>query len=315
MKIAMTGQGRMGAGMTARIQAAGHEVVRYDINPENRDVESLAEMVEQLEGPRVVWMMLPLKPIIDTLDELENLLAPGDVIVDGGNSHWEDSIARHARFAEKGIYYVDCGTSNGIWGREHGYGLMVGGDKEAVEILRPIFDALTPEEGGFVHAGSSGSGGFCKSAHNQAEYVIMAGLGEAYEMLQASELVDNPLEVMKAWRNGTVIQSWLLNLAVKALEQDPGLVSIEPLVQDSGEGRWLLTEAIRLGVAQPVSAATLFDRFSSRGGSDNARKLEAALRAAFGGHAVTAKVQTETTDVAGESPASDPAPQGHADDA
>lgn len=312
MKIGMTGLGKMGGPMKRRIEAAGHEVVGFDIDPNVRDVDSIEELVASLEGPRVIWMMLPLQPIIDTLDVLEELLQPGDIIVDGGNSDWKDTVGRAERFALRGIEYVDCGTSGGIWGEERGYALMVGGSDRAVEILMPIFDALKPEEDGFVHAGGPGEGAWSKEIHNGAlEYAMMAALGEAYEMLAARPGIKDPVAVMKSWRHGTIVQSFLLDLAVQALEAEGGIEKLAPIVQDSGEGRWTLRDAIEMGVSLPVASAALFDRFSSRGGSDNARRMASGLRNVFGGHAVTAKTQTKTTDVAGESPESDPTPQGH----
>lgn len=322
MKIGMTGLGRMGLGMRARIQErsaalveqgvidAPVEVVGFDVNPEVRDVESLAELVASLEAPRVIWMMLPLEPIVTTLDELAGLLEPGDVIVDGGNSDWRVSAERAERFAELGVDYVDCGTSGGIWGRERGYALMVGGTDRAVELLDPVWKSLKPEVDGFVHAGTSGAGHATKAYHNLGEYIMMGALGEVYSLLEAHPSIKDPAEIFASWRNGSIVGSFLLDLAVTALEADKDLSSLAPVVQDSGEGRWSVRDSIDFTVPLPLGAASLYDRFSSRGGSDSARRLEAALRNAFGGHAVTAATQEPGKDLAGDSPASDPTPQG-----
>lgn len=299
MKIGMTGLGRMGLNMRERLRAGGVEVVGFDVNEAVRDVASLEELVAALPTPRVVWMMLPLAPIEPTLDSLAGLLSQGDVIVDGGNSHWEDSRARHQRFSSLGISYVDVGTSNGIWGREAGYGLMVGGDDDAVAILRPVFDALTPADGGFVHAGPSGAGHRAKAYHNAAEYTMMQGFAEVYDLMRADPDISDPAAVFAAWQDGTVIRSFLVDLCAKALaEEGAELSGIAGVAADSGEGRWTLAEAVRLGVPVPALAASMFTRFESQRPDSPAMQLVAALRAQFGGHALTRRSAAADADSA-----------------
>ena len=282
----MVGLGRMGGNMAERLRRAGHEVVGYDRDPAVADVKSLKELAAALPVPRVVWVMVPSgEPTKSTITELGELLAPGDLVVDGGNSNYRDSIARGQELAAKGIGFVDAGTSGGVWGLENGYGLMVGGAAEHVALIRPVLEALAPE-GGLVHAGPVGAGHFTKMVHNGIEYGLMQAYAEGYELLTASELgIDVPAAV-EAWRHGTVIRSWLLDLLARALEEDPGLTKLKGWADDSGEGRWTVEEAIRLAVPAPVISSALFARFASRQAESPAMKVVAALRQQFGGHAV-----------------------------
>ena len=282
----MVGLGRMGGNMAERLRRAGHEVVGYDRNADIADVKTLAELAEALPAPRVVWVMVPAgEPTRSTITELGELLSVTDLVVDGGNSNYRDSIARSDELAAKGIGFVDAGVSGGVWGLQNGYGLMVGGADEHVERIRPVLEALAPE-GGLVHAGPVGAGHFTKMVHNGIEYGLMQAYAEGYELLAASELgIDVPAAV-SAWRHGTVIRSWLLDLLSRALEEDPGLDKLKGWADDSGEGRWTVEEAIRLAVPAPVISSALFARFASRQAESPAMKVVAALRQQFGGHAV-----------------------------
>ncbi|HEY4410679.1 MAG TPA: decarboxylating 6-phosphogluconate dehydrogenase [Acidimicrobiia bacterium] len=287
MRIGMVGLGRMGGNMAERLRRRGHEVVGYDRNPDIADVKTLAELVEALPAPRVAWVMVPAgEPTRSTITELGELLAAGDLVVDGGNSNYRESIARSEELAAKGIGFVDAGVSGGVWGLENGYGLMVGGSADDVGRIRPVLEALAPEGGGLVHAGPVGAGHFTKMVHNGIEYGLMQAYAEGYELLATSELgIDVPAAV-EAWRYGTVIRSWLLDLLAKALNEDPGLTKLKGWADDSGEGRWTVEEAIRLAVPAPVISSALFARFASRQEESPAMKVVAALRQQFGGHAV-----------------------------
>lgn len=289
MKIGMIGLGRMGGNMAERLRRHGHEVVGFDSHSPNTDVASLAELVAALavEGsPRVVWVMVPSgEPTESTVMALRDLLSPGDVLVEGGNSNWRDSQRRAGLVAEKGIAFIDAGTSGGIWGLTEGYCLMVGGEKAAVDIAMPIFLALAPDKG-FVHAGAVGTGHFTKMIHNGIEYGMMQAYAEGYEILKANDVSIDVEGAFRAWQQGSVVRSWLLDLAVRALDQDPGLASIKGYAQDSGEGRWTVNEAVRLGVPAHVLTASLYTRFESRQDDSPAMKMVAALRGQFGGHAV-----------------------------
>ncbi len=286
MKIGMVGLGRMGGNMAERLRRSGHEVVGYDRNADIANVKSLAELVEALPAPRVVWVMVPAgEPTRSTIAELGELLAVADLVIDGGNSNYRDSIANADELAGKGIGFVDAGVSGGVWGLENGYGLMVGGTDEHVALLRPVLEALAPE-GGLVHAGPVGSGHFTKMVHNGIEYGLMQAYAEGLELLQASELGIDVPGAVKAWRHGTVIRSWLLDLLDRALDEDPGLEALKGWADDSGEGRWTVQEAVRLAVPAPAISAALFARFASRQDESPAMKVIAALRQQFGGHAV-----------------------------
>ncbi|MFF3857049.1 phosphogluconate dehydrogenase (NAD(+)-dependent, decarboxylating) [Micromonospora sp. NPDC002575] len=287
MQLGLVGLGRMGGNMRERLRAAGHEVVGYDRNADRSDVTSLAELAEKLDGPRAVWVMVPAGVTDTTIDAVAEHLGDGDIVIDGGNSRFSDDAPRAERLATRGIGYLDVGVSGGVWGRENGYALMVGGAQEHVDRLMPIFEALKPAgEHGFVHAGPVGAGHYAKMVHNGIEYGLMHAYAEGYELLTKSELVTNVPGVFKSWREGTVVQSWLLDLLDRALDEDPDLSDLSGYTEDTGEGRWTVDEAIRLAVPLNVIAASLFARFTSRQEDSPAMKAVAALRQQFGGHAV-----------------------------
>jgi len=288
MQLGLIGLGRMGGNMRDRIRSAGHEVVGYDHHPDLRDVGSLAELVGKLNAPRVVWTMVPAGEITEsTIDELAGLLSAGDLIIDGGNSKFTDDRPRAERLATKGIGYIDCGVSGGIWGSQNGYALMVGGKADDVAKGMPIFEALKPAGPyGFVHAGPVGAGHYTKMVHNGIEYGMMQALAEGWELLEASEYVDDVPGSIKSWREGSVVKSWLLDLLDRALDGDPELGKLKGYAEDTGEGRWTVDEAVRLAVPAHVIAASLFTRFESRQVDSPAMKAVAALRQQFGGHAV-----------------------------
>ena len=290
MHIGMVGLGRMGGNMLTRLRRAGVDVTGYDRHSEHRDVTSLPDLVAALPTPRTVWVMVPHgAPTQSVVDELGALLEPGDLVIEGGNSRFTSDIENAKMLGEKGIGYLDCGVSGGIWGLDNGYGLMVGGEKELVDRVMPVFDALRPEgprDEGFVHAGTVGAGHYAKMVHNGIEYGLMHAYAEGYELLLKKDLVDDVHGCFKAWSRGTVVRSWLLDLLVKALEDDEGLKDISGYVEDSGEGRWTVEEAVEERVPMPVIAASLFARFASRQEDSPAMKAVAALRQQFGGHAV-----------------------------
>jgi len=289
MELGLIGLGKMGGNMRERIRRAGHTVVGYDRNPDLADAGSLKDMVGALSAPRVVWVMVPAGgPTHATIEELSGLLASGDIIVDGGNSRWTDDKAHAEQLDAHGIGFVDAGVSGGVWGLENGYALMVGGSAEHVAVVQPIFDALKPAgEYGFVHAGSVGAGHFSKMVHNGIEYAIMQAYAEGWELLEAVPEVTDVREVFRSWKEGTVIRSWLLDLAVAALDQDEHLEKLRGYAEDSGEGRWTVEAAIDHAVPLPAITAALFARFSSRQEDSPSMKMVAALRNQFGGHAVT----------------------------
>jgi 6-phosphogluconate dehydrogenase len=282
MEIGLIGLGKMGGNMAQRIRNGGHTVVGFDQSPASaRDVASLEELVQKLSAPRAVWVMVPAGgPTDQTITALGDMLSEGDIVIDGGNSKYTDD-ARHAEeLGTKGIGFVDAGVSGGVWGLKNGYALMVGGSAEDVARVQPVFDALKPEgEGGFVHAGSAvGAGHFAKMVHNGIEYGMMQAYAEGYELMAATPLIENVTETIKSWQQGTVIRSWLLDLAVLALESDPGLSKLRGYAQDSGEGRWTVEAAIDNAVPLPVITAALFARFASRQDDSPAMKMVAALR-------------------------------------
>ncbi|MFY1674365.1 phosphogluconate dehydrogenase (NAD(+)-dependent, decarboxylating) [Plantactinospora sp. WMMB334] len=287
MQLGLIGLGRMGGNMRDRLRAAGHEVIGFDQNPALTDVASLAELAERLAAPRAIWLMVPVQYTEATVDGLIEVLSPGDIVIDGGNSRFADDLPRAEKLDRHGIGYLDVGVSGGVWGRQNGYALMVGGDEQHVDRLMPIFDALRPEgEFGFVHAGPVGAGHYAKMVHNGIEYGLMHAYAEGFELLTASELVTNVPGVFKSWRDGTVVRSWLLDLLDRALDEDPDLSDLSDYTEDTGEGRWTVDEAVRLAVPLNVITASLFARFSSRQDDSPALKAVAALRQQFGGHAV-----------------------------
>jgi len=306
VQLGMIGLGRMGGNMAARLRAAGHEVVGFDVHSEASDVASLAELVERLGAPRVAWSMVPAGLATeDTVDTLAGLLEPGDVVVDGGNSRFTDSIARAGRLAERGIGFVDVGVSGGVWGRENGYALMAGGEDEHVRRIWPILVALAPEgaEGtgrGLAHVGPSGSGHFTKMVHNGVEYAVMQAFAEGYELMARHQLdVDLPA-TLRCWQEGSVVRSWLLDLLVLGLDAHPDLEDLADVAPDSGEGRWTVQTAVDTGVPIPAIAASLWARFESQHEHSLAMKAVAALREQFGGHAVVVQHPQEAEDVPDE---------------
>jgi 6-phosphogluconate dehydrogenase len=290
MQLGLVGLGKMGGNMRERIRRAGHEVVGYDRNRAVSDARSLADLVGRLDAPRVVWVMVPAgAPTRETVAKLADLLEKGDLVIDGGNSRFTDDLENEKLLKAKGIGYLDCGVSGGIWGLENGYGLMVGGSATNVRKAMPIFDALRPEgprDEGFVHAGKVGAGHYTKMVHNGIEYGLMQAYAEGYELLAKKDIVENVPGAFKAWSRGTVVRSWLLDLMVKALEENPTLDDVSDYTVDSGEGRWTVEEAIALSVPMPVISASLFARFASRQEHSPAMQAVAALRGQFGGHQV-----------------------------
>ena len=298
MQIAMVGLGKMGANMTRRLLKGGHDVVVTDLNEDAiKAAESdgatgaanLTELVEKLDAPRVVWVMVPAgAPTENTLKGLHDTLSEGDIVIDGGNSNYKDTIHRGEMLAEKGIRYVDVGTSGGVWGLTEGYSMMVGGEKAAVDHITPALETLAPGPGqGWGHVGPSGSGHFVKMVHNGIEYGLMQAYAEGFEIMRAKEEFGLDLhQIAEIWRFGSVVRSWLLDLTANALEEDVELSSIKGYVSDSGEGRWTIFEAIDLDVPAPVITQSLFARFVSRQDESYAAKLLAAMRNQFGGHAV-----------------------------
>jgi 6-phosphogluconate dehydrogenase len=290
MQIGMIGLGRMGGNMAERLRRAGHEVVGYDRDPGLSDVTSLDDLVGRLAPPRAVWVMVPAgEPTRQTITSLRDLLAAGDLVIDGGNSHYVDDQANAAMLGDRQIGFIDAGVSGGVWGLQNGYGLMVGGSGADVARVMPVFEALKPEgDSGFVHAGQAGAGHFAKMVHNGIEYGIMQAYGEGYELLTAADIVTDVAGAFRSWREGTVIRSWLLDLLVRALDEDPGLANIRGVAEDSGEGRWTVQAAIDHAVPMPAISSALFARFASRQDDSPTMKVVAALRNQFGGHAVTA---------------------------
>ncbi|MFT2707779.1 phosphogluconate dehydrogenase (NAD(+)-dependent, decarboxylating) [Clavibacter zhangzhiyongii] len=294
MHIGLVGLGKMGARMRARLEKNGIEVTGYDTNPDVSDVATLEDLAAALPAPRLVWVMVPAGKVTqNVVGDLARILEPGDLVIDGGNSKFTDDFAHAGLLKDKGIDFVDAGVSGGVWGLENGYGLMVGGPAEQVQRAMPVFDALRPEgprEEGFVHVGDSGAGHYAKMVHNGIEYAMMQSFAEGYELLAArTDIIKDVTGTFEAWQRGTVVRSWLLELLVKALKEDPGFADIEGFVQDSGEGRWTIEEALDNAVPMPAISASIFARFSSRQEDSPAMKAVAALRNQFGGHSVQKK--------------------------
>jgi 6-phosphogluconate dehydrogenase len=295
MELGIIGLGRMGANMAERLVLGGHRVVSYDRSPEaiQRVVDkgamgahSLADFVKQLTQPRAVWLMVPSgDPVDQTIEQLMPSLTKDDVIIDGGNSNYKDSIRRAEKIKQQGLHFVDAGTSGGVWGLKVGYCMMVGGDKEVVKRLEPIFKTLAPEDG-YLHVGPNGAGHFVKMIHNGIEYGLMQAYGEGFELLKASQFDLDLAKIAHLWNQGSVVRSWLLELCESAFVKDPQLSAIKGYVEDSGEGRWTVQEAVERSVPAPVLMLSLFARFASRQDDSFAAKVTAALRNEFGGHAV-----------------------------
>jgi 6-phosphogluconate dehydrogenase len=289
MQLGMIGLGRMGHGMTERLREGGHEVQTFDPQVVERTAASLEELKAQLDAPRAFWMMVPSGKITeDVFQELLTVADPGDTIVDGGNSNFRDSKRRHVEAGHKDLHFIDAGVSGGIWGLEVGFCLMVGGDDEPVKRIEPIFETLAPEDG-YAHVGPSGAGHFVKMVHNGIEYGLMQSYAEGFEIMEHSDYDLDMAEIAGIWRYGSVVRSWLLELLYAAFDQHGGkLEDIAPYVEDSGEGRWTINEAINENVPAPVIAASLFARFASRDEIKFSAKVAAALRQQFGGHAIRA---------------------------
>jgi len=295
MDIGFVGLGKMGLNMVTRLQRAGHQVTAYDRSADAlanataagcTGAASLADLVQRLKAPRAVWIMVPSgPPTEETVQAVAALLAPGDVIIDGGNTRFHDDVRRSKELATKKLHYIDAGTSGGIWGLKNGYCLMVGGNKEAVDRLAPVFEALAPPNG-WAHVGAAGAGHYVKMVHNGIEYSLMQGYAEGFELMSKSEYRLDLSRIADLWLQGSVVRSWLLELAASALKEDPRLEQLKGYVQDSGEGRWMVADAIDKDVPVPTLTAALFTRFRSRQTESFAEKMLAALRNAFGGHAV-----------------------------
>jgi 6-phosphogluconate dehydrogenase len=307
LELGLIGLGRMGANMAHRLILGGHRVVTFDLHANSvaatadfgaDAAESLADVVSRLSQPRAVWLMLPIgPPTEDTIDSLIPHLSPGDLIIDGGNANYKDTLRRGEQLSHRGINLLDAGTSGGVWGLAEGYSLMVGGDLDTFRRLESIFQALAPaEDKGYSHVGPTGAGHFTKMVHNGVEYALMQAYAEGFELLQAKQ-GDFDLDltaIAKTWQHGSVVRSWLLDLAVRALEDDPALESLSAYVDDSGEGRWTVNESVELGIPTPAITAALYQRFRSRQEEPFGARLLAALRNQFGGHAVrTSNRETE----------------------
>ncbi|UUL76809.1 decarboxylating 6-phosphogluconate dehydrogenase [Pseudarthrobacter sp. Fe7] len=288
MHIGLIGLGKMGFNMRERLRKAGLEVTGYDRNPDVTDAASIDELIAAVPAPRIIWVMVPSGAITDAvLTELSEKLQPGDLVIDGGNSRFTEDQKHGGLLAANGISFADCGVSGGVWGLQNGYGLMAGGDAADIERALPVFDALRPEgerADSFVHVGGVGAGHYAKMVHNGIEYGLMQAYAEGYELLVAKDIVTDLPGTFRAWQKGTVVRSWLLDLMVKALDEDPGLASIDDYVEDSGEGRWTVEEAIANAVPAPAITAALFARFASREDTSPAMKMVSALRHQFGGH-------------------------------
>ncbi len=298
MKIGFVGLGKMGLPMTERLLKGGHDVVVYNRSREKVEKavengaegsQSVEELVDRLEGRKVVWLMVPSGSLVDDMIEKVSVkMNKNDIIIDGGNSNWKDSMRRGTSLSEKGIHYIDCGTSGGVWGLENGYCLMYGGEEEPCSYAEPIFRTLAPENG-YLRCGKTGSGHFVKMVHNGIEYGMMQAYAEGFAIMEKSEFNIDNRAVSKVWQHGSVIRSWLLELADKAFSDDPELEKLEPFVADSGEGRWTVDAAVELGVPAPVISSSIFSRFQSQGNGDFSMKILSALRNQFGGHAVREK--------------------------
>jgi 6-phosphogluconate dehydrogenase len=300
MEIGMIGLGRMGGNMVLRLLRKQHRVIGFDRSADAvkgvqaqgaSGATSLEDLVNSFtQKPRVFWVMLPAgKPTADTIEQLTELAEPGDIIIDGGNTNWRDVMQDAEAVKRKQMHYLDAGTSGGVWGNEYGYCLMVGGEKEPYEFCEPLFKALAPDEGGLVHTGPEGSGHFVKMVHNGIEYAMMQAYAEGFNLMKRSAFPDMDLQaIAEAWRYGSVVRSWLLDLIADGLEKDPQLSRLKAYVEDTGEGRWTVDTAIDCAVPTPVIALALFERFRSREQDSFADRMLAMLRNQFGGHAVRA---------------------------
>jgi 6-phosphogluconate dehydrogenase len=298
MELGMIGLGRMGANMTERLVRGGHRVVAYDRSRAAVErvaavgavaIDSLGDFVAKLRAPRAIWLMVPSgKPVDETIAALKGSVERGDAVIDGGNSNYKDTMRRADDLKASGVDYIDCGTSGGIWGLKEGYSLMIGGERAAVERLKPIFQTLAPApDRGWGHVGPSGAGHFVKMVHNGIEYGLMQAYAEGFAIMQRKEAFSLDLaQISELWRYGSVVRSWLLDLIADGLKDNPGLAGIKPYVEDSGEGRWTAFEAVDLNVSAPVITLSLMERLRSRDADSFADKLLAMMRHEFGGHAI-----------------------------
>ena len=298
MQLGLIGLGKMGGNMAERLRLGGHQVVGFDFSAEavaklaasgNVGAKTLDEMAKKLEGRKAIWIMVPQgAPVDETIAKLEPLLNPGDILIDGGNSNYKDSIRHHKEVTAKGFQFVDVGTSGGVWGLKEGYSMMIGGDKEAVEYLRPIFETLAPaKDKGWGHVGPAGAGHFVKMVHNGIEYGMMQAFAEGFTIMEKKEELDlNLPQIAEIWRYGSVVRSWLLDLTADALAKNPTLSGLEAYVADSGEGRWTVFEAIDLNVSAPIITESLSRRIRSREENNFTDRMLSIMRNAFGGHAV-----------------------------
>ncbi len=296
MQIGIIGLGRMGLNMASRLVTAGHIVYGYDALPDKKKEaasngitwrSSVPELVSSLSTPRALWIMVPAgDPVDETISELLKYLMPGDVIIDGGNSYYKDSIKRANELKKKNIGFLDCGTSGGIWGREKGYCLMIGGEVHYFEVMRPIFESLAASEAGYKLVGPSGAGHFVKMVHNGIEYGLLQAYAEGFEIMQSSEYDFDLKSISELWNEGSVVRSWLLELAIRAFEASPNLEDVTGYIEDSGEGRWTVIEAMEHDVPAPVITLSLLTRFRSRQQDTFSGKVIAALRREFGGHRI-----------------------------
>ena len=298
MQLGLIGLGKMGGNMAERLRLAGHQVVGFDFNADavakltasgNVGAGTLEDMAGKLEGRKAIWIMVPQgKPVDETIAKLEPLMNPGDILIDGGNSNYKDTMRRHDEIAAKHFNFVDCGTSGGVWGLKEGYSMMIGGDKEPVEYLRPIFEALAPApDKGWGHVGPGGAGHFVKMIHNGIEYGMMQAYAEGFTIMETKKELGLDLpQISQIWRYGSVVRSWLLDLAADALTKNPKLDGLEAFVEDSGEGRWTVIEAIDLNVSAPIITESLMRRIRSREENNFTDRMLAVMRNEFGGHAV-----------------------------
>jgi 6-phosphogluconate dehydrogenase len=298
MEIGLIGLGKMGGNMAERLRLGGHRVVGFDFSSEavrrltdagSVGVRTLEDLVGELRSPRALWIMVPAgDPVDETIAKLKPFVEKGDIFIDGGNSNYKDSQRRHAALADEGFHFVDVGTSGGVWGLSEGYSMMIGGDREPVERLRPVFETLAPApDRGWGHVGPSGAGHFTKMVHNGIEYGLMQAYAEGFTILEKKESLDlNLPQIAQIWRYGSVVRSWLLDLTAEALAKNPGLDGLEAYVADSGEGRWTVFEAIDLNVSAPVITESLIRRIRSREENNFTDRMIAIQRNAFGGHAV-----------------------------
>ena len=298
MQLGLIGLGKMGGNMAERLRLGGHQVVGFDFNPDavarltasgNVGVSSLEDLAKNLHGRKAIWIMVPQgKPVDDTIAKLEPLLNPGDILIDGGNSNYKDTMRRHDEIAEKHFHFVDVGTSGGVWGLKEGYSMMIGGDKDPVDYLRPIFETLAPAaDKGWGHVGPGGAGHFVKMIHNGIEYGMMQAYAEGFTIMeQKKELGLDLTQISQIWRYGSVVRSWLLDLTADALKKNPTLDGLEAFVEDSGEGRWTVIEAIDLNVSAPIITESLMRRIRSREENNFTDRMLAIMRNEFGGHAV-----------------------------